>query len=105
MDAFEPDDMTPTFIDEVEETFYAEVLLGDELRRFLESDLGRTLRGMATQDRNEAAFKMLEVKPDDVKTIQELQFQARCAENFTNYLAELFNRSALAEQQLKDYRQ
>ena len=99
-----PEELTPEFVDQAERVLYTEAKIGEELDRFLTSDLGRMLCGMAEQDQREAAYSLLAVKPDDIEAIKDLQLQALVAENFMNYLSEVRTRATTSEQQLMEYR-
>ena len=65
--------------------------LGEESRKFLESDLGRCILGMAQQE-VQAALEALEVTPaNETEKIRELQFQARFGRRFEHWLHELLD--------------
>lgn len=103
-DAFEPADITPQFLDKNEESLYAEVMLGQELITFLNSDLGRTLRGMALQDLQSAKDALMQADPDDTSEVRRLQFKGAVAQSFMQYLQEIAVRAENAEQALTTYR-
>ena len=98
------EDLTPDFLDKEEEALYSEFMLGQEAITFLNSDLGRLLRGMALQDEFEAATALLKVNPKDETAITKLQFKAKVAQQFTTYIQEVLGRGEVAEQSLREYR-
>lgn len=67
----------------------AEALIGEEAKKFVESDLGRAVLGMAEQEVRDAQEKLLDVVPTDVQAIERLQAQARLGTSFRKWLEEL----------------
>ncbi len=85
----------------------AEAEIGDEARKFVESDLGKTLLGMAQQDVRTAQEALAEVDPSDTKKVIALQNQAKNGRNFEAWLTELITKGEQAlvlwrEQQKED---
>lgn len=74
------------------EQLIAEAEIGEEARKFVESDLGKTLLGMAQQDAREAEEKLGEVDPTDTKAIISLQNKIKLCRLFEQWLAELISR-------------
>lgn len=70
----------------------AEVEIGEAARKFVESDLGKCVIGMARQDAEEARNKLALVDPNDKLKIVELQREAAFGNRFEQYLAELISR-------------
>lgn len=70
----------------------AEAEIGEEARKFIESDLGRTLVGMAQQEILSAQIALGTVDPDDKKAIVALQNQIWRGEQFEQWLKELVSR-------------
>lgn len=66
--------------------------LGDEARKFLESDLGRCLIGMARQEVQMAQEKLIDVDPGDMRAVRTLQNQARVGRWFEEWINELLSR-------------
>lgn len=67
----------------------ADAAMGEEARKFIESELGRCVLGLAQQE-TEAAREALEtVNPGDTQKIMELQQQARFGRTFGQWLREL----------------
>lgn len=67
----------------------AEAEIGDEARKFLESDLGKTLLGMAEQEIRAAQEALEVIDPTKTEEIRALQNQAKVARNFEVWLNEL----------------
>ena len=70
--------------------------IGDEALRFVESDLGKTMLGMADQDILLAQQKLLDVDPDDSRRVREIQNDARVALMFKSWLVELIDKGNAA---------
>lgn len=74
----------------------AEAEIGDEARRFVESDLGKTLLGMADQEIKAAQADLETVDPSDTEKIRALQNKAAVARHFEEWLVELIDRGSNA---------
>lgn len=74
------------------EELLAEAEIGEEARKFVESDLGKTIIGMAQQDAREAETLLGEVDPTDTKAIMSLQNKIKLCRLFEQWLAELISR-------------
>jgi hypothetical protein len=96
--------LTPQFLNKVEEELYAEVLLGDEAISFLNSDLGRVLRGYAIQEVEEAKTALLTCPWWNKRKLQRLQFRAAVANQFLGFIQEALIRGRVAESNLKAMR-
>lgn len=99
---------TPEFLNSKEEEAYAQALLGEELERFLNSDLGRYMQGMADQEIEIAKDALLDADPlatDGQKKIRDAQFKAAVANQFLGFVREIRNASEAAFQQLKQERE
>ena len=70
----------------------AEALIGDEAKRFLESDIGKCVLGIAEQESDLARIGLETVDPTDTKAIGRLQNQAALGRMFRGWLIELFNK-------------
>lgn len=70
----------------------AEAEIGEEARRFRESDLGKTILGMAMQETKSAEEELAETDPMDTKKLMALQNQARLGKRFEGWLLELINK-------------
>lgn len=76
--------------------------LGDAARKFMDSDLGRCVIGMADQERVAAEKALGKVAPEDTKEIIRLQRIVSNADNFEGWLKELLHNG---EQALAIYKQ
>jgi len=74
----------------------AEAEIGDEARKFVESDLGKTLLGMAQQEVARAQEELETVDPSDTKKLIALQNQAKNGRNFEQWLNELISKGEQA---------
>mgnify|MGYP001586544039 CR=1 FL=1 len=100
-------EITPQFLSRAEEELFAEASLGVEAIRFLNSDLGRVLRGYALQEIEEAKDAILTVSPWNPfgrRKIQKLQHQAAVASQFLLFIKEALMRGQMAEMSLKSLR-
>jgi hypothetical protein len=79
----------------------AEILIGDDAEQFFDSELGRTVLGMAEQDLLAAAHAFDGVSLTDQEKLIELKVEVRVAKRFKSYLKELMDRGreALASSQ------
>jgi hypothetical protein len=82
----------------VNDELVAAAELGDEAKRFLESDLGRCLLGMAEQEVQLAQEALAEVDPTDTEGIRKLQNQAKLYRTFNEWLKELLDKGEAALQ-------
>lgn len=69
----------------------AESLIGDEAEKFFDSDLGRAMIGMAEQQVREAQEAFVEMDPENILGIRELQNRAKLGRMFKSYLIELIS--------------
>lgn len=67
----------------------AQAELGDEAKKFLESDLGKVMLGLAEQEAELAREELETVNPNDVAAVTKLQNQAKVARWFSRWLKEL----------------
>ena len=74
----------------------AEAEIGNEARKFMETDLGRCIIGMAKQDAAVAEKALSKVSPKEEDKIRELQNKVWLGEKFEEYVVELFNRGEAA---------
>ena len=80
------------------EQMSAEAEIGEEARKFLESDLGKCLCGMAKQEVDAAVLEFDQIDPGDIKKIRELQLRVKFGLSFQNWLVELFEKGNEAMQ-------
>ena len=65
--------------------------LGEEAKRFLESDLGKVMVGLAQQEADLAREALETVDPTDTKKITKLQNEVKVSRWFSQWLAELLH--------------
>lgn len=82
----------------------AEAEIGEEARKFLESDLGKVLVGFAEQEVLSAQIALETVSPNDANAVQSLQFQAKFGRSFKGWLGELVSRGNAAMEAFKQQR-
>jgi hypothetical protein len=74
-----------------EQELIAQAEIGEEARKFVESDLGKCVLGMAEQEALAAMEELVSTDPGDWKKIARLQMQIQSARNFEKWLAELID--------------
>jgi ABC-type Zn2+ transport system substrate-binding protein/surface adhesin len=67
----------------------AQALIGDEAKKFLESDFGKCLIGMANQEADAALQQLADVDPDDAKAVRKLQNRVWLGRQFEAFVQEL----------------
>ena len=67
----------------------AQALIGREAEDFLESDLGRTMLGIAEQEKSIAQEKLKSINPREVYKIETLQNEIWRAESFRGWIEQL----------------
>lgn len=75
--------------DEALKTLVASAEIGEEARAFLQSDLYKTIIGLANQETDARIEDLMNADPSDEKTIAKLQMQAKFADFFVEWLNEL----------------
>lgn len=70
----------------------AEAEIGEQARKFVESDLGKVIIGMARQDAEKALAKLEDVDPNKPLEIAAHQSEIKVARKFEQYLSELITR-------------
>lgn len=78
------------------DTLIAEAELGEEARKFKESDLYRCLIGIADQEVRLAQVALSKVDPTDVEAIRRLQNEVWRGEAFAQWIDELIARGTEA---------
>ena len=84
------------------EELVAEALIGDEAKKFLESDLGKTLIGMSEQDKELAVLQFSDADITDPKKMRKIQDDIRFALEFRGRIIDLFNRGEEALRVIQD---
>ncbi len=102
--ALEQDDLTPHFLNAQEEVLFAEAMLGQQAIDFLNSDLGRVLRGYAMQEVQECKDKLLKTPVWRWRKIIKLQHRAAVAQQFVRFVQEALLRGRVAERNLESMR-
>lgn len=82
----------------------ADAELGDEAKRFLESDLGRCLVGMAQQEVMAAQEALETVDPNQAEEIRALQNKAKLGRQFDEWLHELVDQGNAALEAFRQQR-
>ena len=70
----------------------AEAIIGDEAKRFKESDLGRTVLGMAEQEKQAAYEELALVNPSEPEAVRQLQNVVWRVDSFKGWLNELITK-------------
>lgn len=99
---------TPAFLNQSEQTLFAEAALGEEATRFLESDLGRLMTGYAAERIEAAKNELLTADYNTEvgkKQIRDAQFKAAVASQFLCFVQEAVTVGETAYQQLKQDRE
>ena len=88
------------------EELKAQALIGDDVKRFLESDLGRTIVGIAQQEIRTAVDEMVQTDPADLPKVRDIQLRMAIGASFEKWLIELFQKGEEAlsdiQQQMKE---
>lgn len=79
--------------------------LGEQARKFMESELGRVMLGMAEQEVRAAQIDLGAVDPEDKKKIVELQNKIWRGEHFGEWLTWLVHEGEQAMQVFKQQQQ
>lgn len=69
-----------------------EAEIGDEARKFIESDLGKAMLDLADEQLKSAQESLETVDPTATEKVRDLQNKAQIARNFGEYLATLVNK-------------
>ena len=80
----------------------AEALLGDEAKQFMESDLCKYMLGIAEQEIALAQEALENVNPSDTEAVRDLQFKAKVARQFRQWLDETIDKGDSALEVLRD---
>lgn len=80
----------------------AQAEIGEEARRFVASDLGKTLMGLAEQQALSALEDLAHADPADTEAIRKLQNKVRLGRDFAGWLLELIQDGDNAMEIFKD---
>jgi len=95
------------FVDNRERDYFAKAQMGEQVREFLTSPVGRYLHGRAKLDYENARNELLDCDPDNFfgrRKFRRLTKKARVAESFMRYLTEALTEASLATHELDHYR-
>lgn len=95
------------FINEREREYFAEAVLGEEIRQFLTSSVGQFLHGCAQSEYDRCRDKMFEIDPYTIegkKEYQKLKADAWAASHFLQWIVEAITRGNQAEVLLNQMR-
>jgi hypothetical protein len=70
----------------------AEVEIGEQARKFVDSELGKAMLDLADRELKQAQELLETVDPADEKKVRALQNKAQIARNFGEWLVELIDR-------------
>ena len=96
------------FINDQERQYFAEAVIGVDIREFLASSTGRFLRGCAEAEYNKARDRMFEINPytpTGKQEYEQLKADAWAASHFTIWCVEAMQRGNESETMLKQMRQ
>lgn len=85
-----------------DEELVAHMDIGDQAEKFIASELGRTMLGIAAQQVQEALDQLKTVSPFDQRQISELQSRVWRAESFAGWLVDLASRGREAYSEFRD---
>jgi len=83
--AADPTQLGIEFIDEQERQYYAEAIVGEEVRNFLNSSTGQLLKGRAEQVKKQCIEEMFDLDPyssEGKKEHVRIKQEAWCANHF-----------------------
>ena len=89
-------------LDPTSQTLYAEVILGKDAEELVQSELGKTMIGLARQDYSEAAIALTTTAWWRRGRIRQLQQKAANSRAFLGYLQELVIRGRQAQTALTE---
>lgn len=98
-------ELEPKFLNDEERMLFAEVMFGDEAIAFLDSDLGRVLRGHLKQNRQESLEALATVGWWRRRKIRQLQNQVRYADSFLKFFREILGQAKSSEHDLAQMRE
>jgi|AntRauTorcE11897_2_1112592.scaffolds.fasta_scaffold14187_2 hypothetical protein len=107
--ALDDGELTPKFLNDEERALFAQADLGEQAITFLNSELGRFMRGCAMQDRSEALEALAHPDADPDKEdgrdkIRDARFKAAVANQFLEYIQAAVNNGEVAFQSLMQLR-
>ena len=92
------------FVNNQEREYFAEAVLGEDVREFLASSIGRFLWGCAKSKYDECRDKMFEIDPytpEGKKKYEQLKADAWAAQHFIQWCTEAIEQGNTAEAMLE----
>lgn len=96
------------FVNEQEQAYFAEAVLGEEVRQFLQSDVGRYLHGRAKAEYDRCRDLMFDLDPYTPEGKQEflrLKREAASASHFMHWCVDAITMGDQAATMLENYRE
>lgn len=96
------------FINDQEREFFAEAVLGEEVRQFLASSTGRYLHGCAKQEYDRCRDEMFDIDPytpEGKREYLKLKADAAAATHFLQWCVEAVTRGGQSATMLENYRE
>lgn len=96
------------FVNEQERQYFAEAVIGEEMRQFLTSQVGRYLHGCAKQEYDRCRDKMFDCDPytpEGKRDWTRLKREAAAAAHFMRWCVEAIQRGDQAAVMLETYRE
>ena len=97
-----------TFISDQERQYFAEAVIGEEVRQFLVSSVGKFLHGCAQAEYDECRNEMFDLDPytpDGKREYMRLKAKAWAAVHFMEWCVEAIQNGQNAATQLESYRE
>ena len=94
----------PDFLDDNERAIFAEVVMGEEVIVFLNTDAGRMIRALVKQDVRENIQSLKSTSAWRTRRIRDLQTTIHQGETILFYLADVIQRGEHAYNQLQSTR-
>ncbi len=95
------------FVNEQEREFFAEAILGEEVKQFLTSSTGRYLHGCAKQEYDRCRDEMFDIDPytpEGKREYLKLKADAAAAAHFLAWCVDAVTRGGQAAVMLENYR-
>lgn len=96
------------FVNEQEREYFAEAVIGEEVRQFLVSDVGRYLHGRAKQEYDRCRDEMFDLDPytpEGKAKYLNLKADAAAAAHFMRWCVDAISRGDQAATMLETYRE
>ena len=106
--AADPTQLGIEFTDDQERQYYAEAVIGEDVRNFLNSTTGQLLKGRAEQVKQKCIEEMFEIDPytpEGKKEHARIKQESWCANHFLLWCIDAIIEGNQAEVLLKQYRE